>query len=159
MKILYLHGLNSRPTEEKIEILRNYSKDVYAPVIDWENPKVRKTLFMKLSDLIRTEGITHVIGSSMGGQMAFYLSNYSDINGMCFNPAFNYLYSDFGFTMNGTDKKILINLGKMDKVVDYKYTIDFVNKFNLKNVSYNMLNIGHNIDVETFSKCVDIFMN
>ena len=159
MKVLYLHGLNSSPKEEKIKILESHFDEVYAPLIDWQNKEKRTKLFSIYANLIVNKNITHVIGSSMGGQMAFYLSLFCNINGLCFNPAFNYLYNDFGFHTSKMKytHEIFIKLGKKDDVIDYRKTIDFIKKFN--NVNYEILDIDHTINTNTFNISVDEFIN
>ena len=159
MKVLYLHGLNSSPKEEKIKILESHFDEVYAPQIDWQNKEKRVKLFSNYVNLISSNKITHVIGSSMAGQMAFYLSLYCNIDGLCFNPAFNYIYKDFGFKINNNyTHEIFLKLGKYDDVVNYKNTIDFVKNFPT-NITYDIIDIKHNIDINTFKISIDEFVN
>ena len=73
MKVLYIHGYQSSPVEAKVNILKEKFDEVFAPLIDWDNDETRPNLFNEFVKLINEENITHVIGSSMGGQMAFYL--------------------------------------------------------------------------------------
>jgi len=159
MKVLYLHGLNSFPKEEKVEILANHFSEVYAPRIDWQNREKRVKLFSTYANLISARNITHVIGSSMGGQMAFYLALYCNIDALCFNPAFNFMYNDFGFKVNPNYKhEIFLKLGKYDNVISYKDTINFIKNFPT-NITYDIIDIKHDIDLNTFKLSVDEFVN
>lgn len=159
MKVLYLHGLNSSPKEEKIKTLESHFDEVYAPQIDWQNKEKRVKLFSIYSNLIHSNKITHIIGSSMGGQMAFYLALYCNIDALCFNPAFNFMYNDFGFKTNNNYKhEIFIKLGKYDNVIDHKQTINFIKNFPT-NITYDIIDIKHDIDLKTFNSSVDEFIS
>jgi len=82
MKALYIHGFQSSPLPVKVKALEEIFGEVIAPHIDWEDDKIRTGLFQELDSLIKSEGITHVIGSSMGGQMAFYLATRNNIDAL-----------------------------------------------------------------------------
>jgi pimeloyl-ACP methyl ester carboxylesterase len=155
MKALYIHGYQSSPVKEKVDILKENFEDVFAPFIDWDDKKTRISLFKDLSNLINERGITHVIGSSMGGQMAFYLASYNDINCLAFNPAFGYRFNDLGLDLGDKklSKKIVIALGSKDTVIPSYTSIKFLydNHFRVsENLIVNVLPIGHQIDLDTF---------
>lgn len=163
MKALYIHGYQSSPLKEKVDILNQKFDEVFAPFIDWDDKKTRITLFKDLSNLIEEKGITHVIGSSMGGQMAFYLASYNDINCLSFNPAFGYRFNDLGLDLGDRklSKKIFIALGSKDTVIPSYTTIEFLYKNNFKvseNLRVNVLPIEHQIDLESFESQVDILI-
>jgi len=157
MKALYIHGFQSTPVKTKIDILKKYFDGVIAPLIDWEDKEDRVNLFQDLSKIIEKQGITHIIGSSMGGQMAFFLSTYLNKNGLCFNPAFGHVYNDFEFRINKDfTGKILIDLGKSDDIVSPAETVKFIQNsvFNDDDIYIEYLNIGHTIDTDTFENAV-----
>lgn len=163
MRALYIHGYQSSPLKEKVDILNQKFDEVFAPFIDWDDEKTRTNLFSDLSDLIGRNGITHVIGSSMGGQMAFYLASYNDINCLAFNPAFGYMFNDLGLDLGDRklSKNIVIALGGNDTVIPSYTTIKFLydNDFTIsENLSVNILSIGHQIDLKSFESQVDILI-
>lgn len=83
MKILYLHGLESKLSETKRGILQNYGT-VIAPDIDYySDPKI----FVFILNLSKEHTFDVVIGSSMGGFMGYYFANTVSIAALLFNPA------------------------------------------------------------------------
>ena len=154
MKVLYIHGYQSSPLEQKVDILGDKFQEVYAPFIDWDNTEIRTNVFKNLSDLIKSEEITHIVGSSMGGQMAFYLASYHDINCLCFNPAFGYRFNDLGLDLGEKklSEKMIIALGTEDDVVPNSTTIDFLklNEIPEEKIEIQKMPIGHQIDLDSF---------
>ena len=152
MKVLYIHGYQSSPTEAKVNILKEQFDEVFAPLIDWDSNETRPNLFNDFVELIKREEITHVIGSSMGGQMSFYLATFCNIKGLSFNPAFGYRYTDLNLSLN-TDftSEILITLGINDNVVPNSTSLDFLYKNDIKNkVSIEYLEMGHQVSTKNF---------
>ncbi|AFM03410.1 putative esterase [Bernardetia litoralis DSM 6794] len=87
MKTLYLHGLDSFLTDEKRVILEKYTNNLVAPSIDYrKDPYTIQTLL----ECYKDEKIELVIGSSMGGLTAYYLSWFWQIPCLAFNPALPY---------------------------------------------------------------------
>ena len=79
MNILYLHGLDSKLSPEKRQILENYGK-VFAPDLNYyENPNVIQTLLKMYPDV----EINTVIGSSIGGFAAFHVANVLFVRRFC----------------------------------------------------------------------------
>ena len=154
MKILYIHGYQSSPVESKVNILKDQFDEVFAPFIDWDNDETRPNLFNEFVQLINEKNITHVIGSSMGGQMAFYLATFCNIKGLCFNPAFGYRYTDLNLSLNKDfTSKILITLGTNDDVIPNSVSINFLFENNIsEKVSIEYLEIGHQINTDIFEK-------
>jgi len=153
MKVIYIHGFQSSPRQDKLDILHKYFDEVFAPEIDWENEDERVGLYKSLSAIIKKQNITHIIGSSMGGQMAFYLATNLNKRGLCFNPAFEHRYFDFGFPKNKNfNGKVDIILGKNDDEVNPNKTISFIESEGYKkdSIEIESLNIGHSINLESF---------
>lgn len=152
MKILYIHGYQSSPVEEKVNILKDQFGEVFAPFIDWDNDETRPNLFNEFVQLINEENITHVIGSSMGGQMAFYLATFCNIKGLCFNPAFGYRYKDLNLTLNKDfTSEILITLGTNDDVIPNSVSTSFLYESNIKEkVKIHYLDMGHQVSADIF---------
>ncbi len=90
MKTLYLHGLDSSLSDEKRVILEKYTNDLIAPSIDYRaDPYTIQTLLERYKET-RDDKIELVIGSSMGGLTAYYLSWFWQIPCLAFNPALPY---------------------------------------------------------------------
>lgn len=152
MKVLYIHGYQSSPTEPKVNILKNEFDEVFAPLIDWDDDETRPNLFNDFVDLINKEKITHIIGSSMGGQMAFYLATFCNIKGLCFNPAFGYRYNDLNLSLNKDfTSEILITLGTNDVVVPNLTSLNFLYDNDIKSKVYiEYLDMGHQVNTKRF---------
>ena len=148
MKALYLHGYKSKLSEEKISILKKSFDLVISPDISWDDVNERHSIFDRMVDIIKSNNITHVIGSSMGGQMSFYLGSYCNIRSISFNPAFNYLFNDFNFKTGNGNKNSII-LGSKDEVINHYDSINFLNSLNVVK-RMKVINSGHRISLETF---------
>ncbi len=85
MKAYYIHGFESKGlTEEKREKLEALGLEVIAPLFDFR--KERNILY-RITEEVRMEKPGFLIGSSMGGRMAFYISNRLNVPALLFNPA------------------------------------------------------------------------
>ena len=160
-KAIYIHGFQSSPRQDKLDVLHKYFDEVFAPEIDWEDEDERVGLYKSLSAIIKKQDITHIIGSSMGGQMAFYLATNLNKRGLCFNPAFNHRYDMNYPTNKNYDGKIDIILGDKDDTVDPKKTISFLDTEGYKkdSIEIESLNISHSIDLNVFEYGVKKLIN
>ncbi len=84
IKILYLHGLGATPESDNVEILNSDNASITSPCLVYR----LKPLFDYLSGLIEKENIQGVVGHSLGGYLAYYLSNRHHIPSLLFNPYF-----------------------------------------------------------------------
>ena len=86
MNILFLHGLESKLSDEKRAILETYGT-VIAPDLEYKsNPNVIQNLY----DEFKNQDINTIIGSSMGGFAGFHLANSLGICALLYNPALPY---------------------------------------------------------------------
>ena len=155
MKALYIHGYQSSPLPEKVNILKENFSEVISPQIDWDNEIERQHLFENFVSLIKEKEITHVIGSSMGGQMAFYLASFCGLNCLVFNPAFGLRFNDLNlFLGSKSQKKTIIVLGKNDDVVPNETTTNFLKGNNITGVDIQYLEIAHQINLEVFENSI-----
>jgi uncharacterized alpha/beta hydrolase family protein len=86
MKILFLHGLESKLSDPKRAILESYG-NVIAPDIDY---KTNANVIQNLYDEYHNQDINVIIGSSMGGFTAYHLANSLGICALLYNPALPY---------------------------------------------------------------------
>lgn len=83
MNILYIHGLESKLSDEKRAILETYGT-VFAPDLEYKsNPNMIQNLY----DEFKNKDINAIIGSSMGGFVGFHLANSLSICALLYNPA------------------------------------------------------------------------
>lgn len=158
-KILYLHGLDSFPTEEKLNILKKFCDELTAPLIDYRRPDLQSFLL----ETAQNCGANILIGSSMGGLSAYILAKYLGCKALLFNTAFikmnNYAFAlPTQINENYTYKVVL---GALDDVIDHQKSIDFLAN-NEKNNTYQYIilpKLAHRIDVETFENEIHNFIN
>lgn len=84
LNILYLHGLDATPKSDHVNILEKSQITIIAPKLQYG----KESLFDHLSNIIKTKSINGIVGHSMGGRLAFYLSNKNKIPCLMFNPDF-----------------------------------------------------------------------
>ncbi|SHG30869.1 hypothetical protein SAMN05444483_108100 [Salegentibacter echinorum] len=156
MKILYLHGLNSKLSDEKREILEDYGQ-VFAPDIDYSAKHFQPETILKQYSTIE---IDVVMGSSMGALNAYAVSEIIGRPALLFNPPLvkhQSLNLDNQFTGNYSYKKIL--LGGSDEVVNAAETLNFLGK-NLQKSELNIKvlpQLGHRIPIDVFTDQVEKF--
>ena len=156
MKILYLHGYQGSPNWDRIEWMESLGHEVIAPQIDYDK---EHDFFVNLLN----QDFDFIVGNSLGGFTAFYLSIYKGKPSICINPP---LYMDLKIRMNiplDYDIKgcqnICVITGEDDDVVDPNKTFDWLVKnkpvVNLKRIS----GMGHRFDLETFINFSEPLLN
>jgi hypothetical protein len=157
IKILYLHGLDATPTSDHVSILEEHGVTIVAPKLDYRGGLV----FGFLSDeIIDKENIQGIVGHSMGGYLAYYLSNKNKIPCLMFNPAFGsenlYLQPipDYDKELPLYRNQIAV-IGSEDKDVPTENQLQFLEKTKAKLFVEEM---GHdvpdNIKVKYFNEFV-----
>lgn len=158
MNILYLHGLDGELIPEKYEILQKFGK-VFSPAINY---RTEYNSIELLVNQYKSEKIQAVIGSSLGGFVAYYISDAYTIPTLLFNPALasrsisqkvpNYKSPYLSF------KQIV--LGRKDDVVDPRGTLTFLSKNMQEHTNYDIHireALGHRIPVEVFKEEIEAF--
>ena len=160
MNILYLHGLQSKLSQEKRRILEKYG-NVFSPDIDYSNAHIQPQRILENYSNIE---INVVIGSSMGGLNAYLISEMIGRPALLFNPPLGKyeiqeLLFEPGYTKSLSPKQFL--LGGKDEVVDPGETLAFL----AKHLQENELEIkvdpflGHRIPLELFKEQVSQFFS
>jgi hypothetical protein len=153
-KVLFLHGLDSRPYEDRVEILKASGAEIFAPHINYrQDDEVSIAI-----DIIEKEGITHLVGHSLGGILAHYLSNVYEIPALMFNPAFGehnvkYFSENPALAYRPVFERQYAVVGINDDVVN-----PFVQLAHLKEATvWKVGDLGHKIDPATYKKYFEIF--
>lgn len=147
--ILYLHGLGSSPEEDQVKSLTGAK--IYAPTLDYDN----KLLFDKILKICKEKNFQAVIGHSMGGFMAYYISYKLNIPCLLFNPAFNDVDAEMYKIPKSIENKKsklknqLAIVGIKDDVVPMKNQLDFLNDTECKIIK---IDIGHDIPLKIKKK-------
>ena len=152
MKILYLHGYQGSPNWDRIEYLESLGYEVIAPQIDYDK---EHDFFINLLDI----DFDFIVGNSLGGFTAFYLSLYKGKPSICINPP---LYMDLKVRMNvplGYKIKgcqdISVIIGNDDDVVDPIETFDWIVKNNPETNVRMIDGMGHRFNVNTFINIIN----
>ena len=120
MNVLYLHGLESKPTGPKMKYLKDRFENYYAPEIDYENPEA----FEEILDLCIAEEFDMIIGSSMGGYFAHAIGTTLGTPVIMFNPALHSRSFDpYGVVCGQKPIDGVCVLGMNDDVIDPLTTV------------------------------------
>ena len=152
MRVAFFHGLESKPHSEKnIELVKHFGEsNVYAPAMDYRDPNLFETVLKE----IKERDIQLLIGSSMGGYFAYFLSTMTGIPTLLFNPAIiGRSFDPYPLKRLGNlPAKHTVVLGINDDVIDpIESTAYFMNK-GIGEFEYNKEDIGHRIPIEIFTK-------
>ncbi|MBE7639569.1 hypothetical protein GUB10_04410 [Salegentibacter sp. BLCTC] len=156
MKLLYLHGLNSKLSDEKREILKNYGQ-VFAPDIDYPTRHFQPETILKQYS---TTEFKVVMGSSMGALNAYAISEIIGRPALLFNPPlskYREVESKSKFTRGISSKQIL--LGGNDDVVNAAETLNYLGQ-NLQKSKLTIKvlpQLGHRIPIDVFTHQVEKF--
>ena len=154
MKTLYIHGYKSSLIEPKREIIEKYS-EVIAPNRDYDS---EPNIYTELKKIIQENSINHIIGSSMGGRLAYHLSTELNLPCLLFNPA---LSGEFINIKNYSThfkpfKKII--LGAQDNIVDPYQNFTWLTTHDKSEFTVKWIpDLAHQIPVDIFRKEVDQF--
>jgi hypothetical protein len=153
-KVLFLHGLDSRPYEDRVEILKASGADIFAPHIDYR----KDDEIAIATGIIEKEGITHLVGHSLGGILSYYMSNKYKIPALLFNPAFGSENQKY-FEQIDAVKNLPVFpdqyavVGMQDEVVN-----PFVMLANLKHAKvWKVGDLPHRIQPSTYKEYFDKF--
>ena len=125
MKAMYLHGLDSYPLPQKVEMLEKAGFDVYAPLMDYCHDK---NLYHHLRHEAVEQNTEFLIGSSLGGFTAFWLAEDLGLPCLLFNPAMSYsdqLTEYLPEIETGNCPARFVVIGRYDDVIDPEENIRF----------------------------------
>ena len=158
VKTLYLHGLDSSPLPQKMEMLENAGFDVTAPFIDYRR---EQSVYQRMRALALEENIEFLAGSSLGGYVAFWLAEDLGLPCLLFNPAMSYSdqLSDFIPDIEiGSCPARFVVIGQWDEVVDPQKNIRFFREIEDDNCYHRLIIcdwLAHEIDFPSFEELVN----
>lgn len=155
-KILYLHGLDSCATEDKMKaIIKAYDTPfVVSPHIDYRlAPDCVFDELFKLAESIKPDLI---IGSSMGGRFGYYIAKKLGCDVILFNPAICETSLTHKIDKSG-DRKIkgAAVLSILDDVIDSDKTNQFITE-NEQSITVHKVLIGHQIPLNVFVEYITL---
>jgi uncharacterized protein len=120
--VLYLHGLDSAPVASKTSGLANLGFTVIAPKIHYRE---EHDLYIRLRKLAVYFCPKVIIGSSLGGYTAFWLSRDLGIPAVLINPALSFYDEDPGLVPKNislSHEPVYIYQGALDDTVKPELT-------------------------------------
>lgn len=155
MNILFLHGLESKLSDEKRTILESYGT-VIAPDLDYKsNPIVIQNLYNEY----KNQDINAIIGSSMGGFVGFHLANSLGICALLYNPALPYRNNVKQIIPSSVPSNhsllLRIVLGGQDDIIKAKDNLAFLAQNCNPKTDYKIViknDLAHQIPVEVFEE-------
>ena len=156
-RILFLHGLESKANCDKVGFLRSLGHIVTSPKIDYREDNC----YDNLKTLVKYNTYDVIIGSSMGGWVAWNLGKDLGIPVLLLNPAVHSRSIDIDIEPVRESKasKVFLAIGLADDIINPDTTIDWLNKHD--KLDWNMNNTykaiyGHRTSVERF---IDIWVH
>lgn len=149
--ILYLHGLDGELNNSYKNILNNLGCNYIGISINYKN-------CFDILDIIKNIKIDGIIGHSLGGYLAYHISNIKRIPALLLMPSFDdtdIKYIKIPSTVEKLpvfNKKIIL-IGKKDKSVDKDKQLSI-----LKNLDINEENIDHDLSDKIFKEYSKIFL-
>jgi len=152
--IIYIHGFGSSGEASKAKLLRAYCHEKGIRFIAPSLPTIPDLAIKTLSELIESyQEPVYLMGSSLGGYYALYLSDKYNLKAVLINPAVNApetleraighgvnYYDNSAYEWNETHlgmlesyeieepnlENLLVLLQKGDEVLDYEEALDFL---------------------------------
>jgi len=145
-----MHGLDGSLDDVKRSALTMYG-EVFAPQIDYRSSA---DIFNALITEYEDKNIDVVIGNSMGGLAAYYISQVFNKPCLAFNPALPYssVVQNLPQTVAVRHKYLQIVIGWQDEVIKAKDTILFLEE-KAKGLSYKIhihSLMGHRVPIAEF---------
>ena len=123
MKVLFLHGLESKPTGPKMRYLKDRFESYYAPEIDYDEPEA----YEEILDLCIAEEFDMIIGSSIDGYFAYAIGTTLGTPVIMFNPALHSRsFEPYGVAFGTKPIDGVCVLGMDDDVIDPHKTVEML---------------------------------
>lgn len=155
-KTLYIHGLDGFLSDEKRTILSKYTQ-VVAPIMEFRaNPRA----YYDLLSIAKEEKVDIIIGTSMGGCMAYHLSLHLNVPALLFNPALP--FRSVGINLPAQDKVrssyLHVIIGGQDDIIDPIQNVAWLATHEKGDMDIRWTNtLGHRIPTDVFEEEVDGF--
>lgn len=160
MNILYLHGLESKLSEVKREVLLSFGT-VFAPDLDYKN---NAEIFDWILNSYKNQTFNCVIGSSMGGFMGYHIAMQMNIPALLFNPALpvRSLNQNIPSTIiTKENQRFSIVLGSLDETVPAVSNLKYFAENLVTSMQYSIKirpDLAHQIPIEIFEEECSTFL-
>jgi hypothetical protein len=159
MRIFYLHDWCDDIDEAKYKILTKFGDEIQYQKIDYKNSKC---LISHISDLLRKDKNSVVVGYSFGAYLAYYASTYAERPSLLINPSFFFknggeLYPE-SCRYSSTDKTFIISM--KNETLDIRKTLKFLRDTNVPESNVKLYDdLTHILPIEIFDKEFTEFRN
>lgn len=150
MRIAFFHGLESSSVSDKSEYLQEKYDFVYCPTMDYKD----KDIYQKTLNEIKDMNLDLLIGSSIGGWMAYCLSRDTGIPTVLFNPAFHSRSVEFITELGNRISTHVVVLGKNDTIINPDISKWYIENIALGNFKICIENNEHRTPIKTFCKYI-----
>ena len=160
MNILYLHGLESKLSEVKREVLLSFGT-VFAPDLDYKN---NTEIFDWILNSYKNQTFNCIIGSSMGGFMGYHIAMQMNIPALLFNPALpvRSLNQNIPSTIiTKGNQRFSIVLGSLDETVPAVSNLKYFAENLVTSMQYSIKirpDLAHQIPLEIFEEECSTFL-
>jgi hypothetical protein len=145
----FFHGLESPSYSEKNVELEKAFDEVYAPPMDYSDPRV----FDQVLSEVKKRRPDVLIGSSMGGWFAYCISTLTGIPTLLFNPAVHSRSMEPRVKRGSQKAPHTVILGDSDSVIDPKKTVEWFSQQGVP-IRTKSVSIGHRVPLDVFSKWI-----
>ncbi len=158
MKTLYIHGLDSKPNVDKIDIMEKAGLDTFALHLDY---RFQENAYEILKNEAIDKGIEFIVGSSLGGYFGYWLSEDLGLPCLLLNPAMTIDRSLNGVIPHLDDLKCrqrYVVIGSMDEVISPRGNLEFFKTANHDSVRQRVIScewLPHVIDLHSFAIFID----
>ncbi len=155
-KTLYIHGLDGFLSDEKRTVLSKYTQ-VVSSIMEF---RANSVAYYDLLSIAKEEKVDFIIGTSMGGCMAYHLSLHLSLPALLFNPALT--SRSVGIDLPTQDKirdtYLRVVIGGQDDIIDPIQNVAWLATHEKGYMDIKWRNtLGHRIPTDVFEEEVDGF--
>ncbi len=139
MKSLYIHGLDSDPNKQKIEIMEQAGLETFALHLDY---RLQKNAYQILKSKAIDKNIEFIVGSSLGGYYGFWLAEELGIPCLLLNPAMT-IDEKIPFYISNINERNCqfryVAIGAKDDIIDPIKNKDFFDKIKITKIKQRVI--------------------
>lgn len=158
MKTLYIHGLDSTPNTEKIDIMKEAGLIPFALHLDYRTEANAYNLLKK--EVVENE-LEFLVGSSLGGYFAYWLAEELGLPCLLLNPAMT-IDRTLPLAITHVNERNCpfryVAIGAKDNIIDPVRNLEFFREADRATVKQRVITCDwmyHVIDFESFATLLD----
>ena len=155
MKIAFFHGLESPAVSDKTEYLQENFNNPYCTALDYKNDK---TVYDRTLEYVKNNDIDLLVGSSMGGWLAYCISTETGIPTVLFNPAFHSRSFEICKPTGKIGSNHTVILGEFDTLIKPEVTKYIIETYGIGEFFIHDEPIEHRTPIEIFEKYLNKYI-